>query len=85
MLKASWISAIDQPWALLMGLTNKVQPYCRLAISTMHMMPTISWVQRVAEEAITSDDFNAVVEAAIVVPRPDPSFKKTWYYVFHMN
>src|SRR5580693_4791752 len=54
-LNASWISAIDQPCALLIGLTNRVQPYCRLAISTMQAMPTTSWVQRVVEDAIASD------------------------------
>src|SRR5579863_3344100 len=56
MLNASWISAIDQPCALLIGLTKRVQPYCRLAISTMQITPTISCVQRVADEATTSDD-----------------------------
>src|SRR5580693_2406723 len=64
-LNASWISAIDQPCALLIGLTNRVQPYCRLAISTMQAMPTTSWVQRVVEDATTSDDFTVVAEAAI--------------------
>ena len=33
--KANWIEAIDHPCALLIGLTNSVQPYCRLAIITM--------------------------------------------------
>src|SRR5215469_5535731 len=41
-LNASWIDAIDQPWALLMGLTKIVQPYCRLAISIMHKMQQMS-------------------------------------------
>ncbi len=40
--KATWIDAIDQPCALLIGLTNSVQPYCRLAIITMQMMQKIS-------------------------------------------
>ena len=35
--KANWIDVIDQPCALLIGLTNSVQPYCRLAIITMQM------------------------------------------------
>src|ERR1700735_5669492 len=26
-----------------MGLTNRFQPYCRLAIITMQMMPMMSW------------------------------------------
>ncbi len=38
--KANWIEAIDQPCALLIGLTNSVQPYCRLAIITMQMTHT---------------------------------------------
>ena len=46
MLKASWIDAIDQPCALLSGLTNSVQPYCRLAISTMQTMTAINCTQR---------------------------------------
>src|ERR1700744_6033077 len=64
-LKASWISAMDQPWALLIELTKSVQPYCKLAISTMQTMPTVSCVQRVADEATTSVDFIVVAEAAI--------------------
>ncbi len=42
MLKAIWMSATDQPCATLIGWTNKVQPYCRLAIITMQTMPMIS-------------------------------------------
>ena len=38
MLKANWMAAMDQPCALLIGLTNSVHPYCRLAIITMQMM-----------------------------------------------
>src|SRR5271170_8155204 len=44
--KANWIDAMDQPWALLIGLTNSVHPYCRLAIITMQMMTKINWLQR---------------------------------------
>ena len=55
MLNANWIDASDQPCALLIGLTNSVQPYCRLAISTMQMMPTMSWPQRVDVVAAASD------------------------------
>ena len=36
--KANWIEAIDQPCALLIGLTNSVHPYWRFAIITMQMM-----------------------------------------------
>ena len=46
MLKATWISAMLQPWAWWIGLTNSVQAYCRLAISTMHSTPSQSWTQR---------------------------------------
>src|SRR5579872_392224 len=46
MLKAIWMSATDHFVAVAIGLTNSVQPYCRLAISTMQMMPTINCVQR---------------------------------------
>src|SRR5690349_18275574 len=37
-------------WSI--GLTNRVQPYCRLAIITMQMMPKISCPQRVASDAV---------------------------------
>src|SRR5579862_244488 len=43
-LKATWIAATDQPCALFIGPTNSVQPYCRLAIMIMQMIPAISWV-----------------------------------------
>ena len=37
---------MDQPCALLIGLTKSVQPYCRFAINNMQPMPTINCVQR---------------------------------------
>src|ERR1700761_750205 len=37
-------------WSI--GLTNRVQPYCRLAIITMQTMPMTSCPQRVASEAV---------------------------------
>src|ERR1700683_1099910 len=49
MLNANWIDASDQPCALLIGLTNSVQPYCRLAIRTMQRIQKISCNQRVAD------------------------------------
>src|ERR1700688_112785 len=52
--KATWIEAIDQPCALLIGLTNNVHPYCRLAIITMQMMQNVSWTQRVEDDAIAT-------------------------------
>src|ERR1700683_3638657 len=68
MLNATWIDASDQPCALLIGLTNSVQPYCRLAINTMHRMQRISWVQRVAGVATAPD--STVVVALVIVFRP---------------
>src|SRR5262249_2070 len=44
-----------------MGLTKSVQPYCRLAIITMQMMPKINWPQRVASEAVARDEIVSVV------------------------
>src|SRR5438105_4504632 len=49
-----------------MGLTNRVQPYCRLAIITMQMMPKTSCPQRVASDAIRVSMVPALV--AISVP-----------------
>src|SRR5580765_5360593 len=46
MVNATWIDALDQ-WNLsAMGFTNKVQPYWRLAIIDMQMIPITSWSQR---------------------------------------
>src|SRR6185437_1249475 len=47
---ATWIEAIDQPCALLIGLTKSVQPYCRLAIIIMQMMQKIRLTHRVDSE-----------------------------------
>ena len=67
-LKAIWISAIDQPCALLIGWTNKVQPYCRLAIITMQTMPMISWSQRLVDgEPVATPVENAL---CMLVPPP---------------
>src|SRR6202043_1034804 len=48
---ANWIEAIDQPFALLIGLTNSVQPYCRLAIITMQMTQIARYPQRAFTDA----------------------------------
>jgi hypothetical protein len=48
MLKAIWISAMPQPCAWCIGLTNSVHAYCRLAISTMHNTPSQSCNHRFA-------------------------------------
>src|SRR5882757_8704149 len=50
------------------GLTNRVQPYCRLAIITMQTMPKISWPQRVASEACARASTDSVA-AVISYPR----------------
>src|SRR5712691_1478749 len=44
-----------------MGLTNRVQPYCRFAIITMQMMPKISCPQRVASDAVARTSIVLVV------------------------
>src|SRR5438477_9424597 len=46
------------------GLTKSVQPYCRLAIITMQMTPTISWVHGVAK----TDLLGTVAVEAIQIP-----------------
>jgi hypothetical protein len=68
MLNASWIEAIDQPCALLIGLTKSVQPYCRLAISTMQMMPKKSWFQRGASDPAALNSTAAV--STVITFRP---------------
>ncbi len=45
-LKAIWMSATAQPCARFIGWTNRVQPYCRLAIITIATMPMTSCSQR---------------------------------------
>src|SRR5215467_1524395 len=50
-VKATWIAALPQWYFWSIGLTNRVQPYCKLAIITMQMMPKISWPQRVNSDA----------------------------------
>src|SRR4029077_8193345 len=40
-------------WSI--GLTNRVQPYCRLAIITMQMMPKSSCPHRVASDAVARE------------------------------
>jgi hypothetical protein len=42
-----------QPNVSLMGIVNRVQPYCRLAIITMQMMPTTSCAHRVRSEVLS--------------------------------
>src|SRR6266404_5605680 len=42
-VNAIWIDARSQPNFFWMSGTKNVQPYCRLAIITMHVMPMMSW------------------------------------------
>src|SRR5215467_6540857 len=52
MAKADWIAArVHVGCAALIGFTNNVQPYCRLAIMTMQTMTDNSCVHRVADDA----------------------------------
>src|ERR1700752_255341 len=59
--KANWIDAIDQPWALFIGLTNSVQPYCRLAIIIMQTTQIARKPQRNPETPSARTTFDAVV------------------------
>src|SRR5215468_867855 len=66
MVNATWIAARPQWYFWSIGLTNSVQPYCRLAIITMQMMPKISWPQRPPDE--TAARAPAVSDVAISTP-----------------
>src|SRR6185312_7990363 len=61
-LKATWMAATDQPCLAAIGCTNSVQPYCRLAIMIMQIMPAMSWVQR----SLLKDDDGLTALLAIV-------------------
>src|ERR1700724_764964 len=58
------MAARPQWYLSSIGLTNSVQPYCRLAIITMQMMPKINWPQRVESDALAREP--ALDETAIV-------------------
>src|SRR5579863_2710559 len=84
-LKAPAIAARDQPCAFDIGSTNRFQPYCRLAIITMQMMPIKSWSQRpfcspCAEVSVMIASFlwNAVCAAAIVFVFPQALDQNTF-------
>src|SRR5713101_1747665 len=70
MVKATWIAARPQWYFWSIGLTNRVQPYCRLAIITMQMMPKISWPHRVASDAVARDEIASVVLVVTVPSMP---------------
>src|ERR1700746_459316 len=69
MLNATWIAGRHQ-WNLLsIGRTNKVHPYCRLAIITMQMMPTTSWTGRT--DAVGAVALALLVGISQILPRID--------------
>src|SRR5256885_4479527 len=70
---AHWMSAIFQSNFFCIGVTNSVQPYCRLAIITMQITPKASCHQRPAfnrARAASTDD----AAGSFVVDETDPSF-----------
>src|SRR5205807_907981 len=67
------IEAIDQPCVWLIGLTNRVQPYCRLAIITMQTTQKINWAQRVVSVTKT----RSLDGAATVIAKA--SFLPDWH------
>src|SRR5438477_9684924 len=69
-VNATWIAARPQWYFWSIGLTNSVQPYCRLAIITMQMMPKINWPQRVASDAVARDEIASVVLVVTVSSIP---------------
>src|SRR6267143_609274 len=63
MVNVTWMAALPQWYLSPIGPTNSVQPYCRLAIITMQMMPMINCAQGRAKtevvwefESVTIDD-----------------------------
>src|SRR6516165_1458496 len=76
MVNATWIAARPQWYFWSIGLTNSVQPYCRLAIITMQMMPKISWPQRVASDAVARDEMASVVLVVTVSSIPAVLFER---------
>src|SRR5215813_3945520 len=73
MVNATWIAARPQWYCWSIGLTNSVQPYCRLAIITMQMMPKISCPQRVPSDAWTRV---SVVLATVAIIHPRRAFSR---------
>src|SRR5262249_23949877 len=70
MVNATWMAARPQWYFWSIGVTNSVQPYCRLAIITMQMMPKMSWPQRVASDAVARDEIASVVLVVTVSSIP---------------
>src|SRR3989442_4025791 len=71
-VKANWISAIAQPCARCRGKTNKVHPYCRLAIMSMHTTPRVRWRQRALLRCRLSDLGASIVVIAEPSGYPSP-------------
>src|SRR5262245_46935294 len=60
-VNATWMAARPHWCFWSMGLMNSVQPYCRLAIITVQMMPSESWPHRVhGDGAGCASDFSSV-------------------------
>src|SRR5262249_41713356 len=68
MLNATWMPAMSQPFVFCIGITNSVQAYCRLAISTMHSTPSQSWTHRLAELSVLADMRTSRTPAPIITP-----------------
>src|SRR5437870_13893253 len=64
-VKAIWIAARPHWYFWSIGLTNRVQPYCRLAIITMQTMPKTSCPQRIASDASGRADAPAATDIII--------------------
>jgi hypothetical protein len=62
------MAARSQPNFFWMPGTKNVQPYCRLAIITMQMMPITSWVQRSAAEALGTAEACDVMVMSVSQP-----------------
>src|SRR5215470_12966702 len=68
MLNATWIAARSHVgFASLSGLTNSVQPYCKLAIRIMQTMTDKSCVHRVAVDAFAP---TSTVLATLILSSP---------------
>src|ERR1700730_7882692 len=60
-----------QWWASSIGLTNRVQPYCRLATAIMATRPAANWAQRLRSVPVAGE------AAADADPDPDKTAIRT--------
>src|SRR5260370_23865969 len=67
--RGTGIAARPQWYFWSIGFTNKVQPYCRLAIITMQMMPKSNWTGRTAAVAVVAGGLARDVFAALSVKK----------------